>query len=158
MDKIGRLYYWTRNKGPKKGAIIYQYSIVEIDFENHSAVEIISKADAKLAVATAVKTKIWTAEYIGPHNSTQWVAGTTLEDVAEKVRIQKENDFATEEAITSDTEKYLERELQNHDWNYAYSDDHNVWLSGESHKNLINRLMQLIPEEKARKLWEKYSK
>lgn len=159
MDKIGRLYYWTRTtNGPKLGAIIYPEKVVRLDFTTHEAITKISKADAMSAVATAIKAKDgWSAEYIGPRGNTRWLSGKSLTEVARQVRIQKENDFAEEDAIQNDPAVHLERELSCYDWDYAYSDDHSVWLRGEAHSKLIKKLIEQVSVEKARELWAKYA-
>jgi hypothetical protein len=159
MDKIGRLYYWTHTKnGPKLGAIIYPEKVIRLDFTTHEAITKISKADAMSAVATAIKSNDgWSAEYIGPRGNTRWVSGKSLPEVARKVRIQKTNDFTEENTIKNDPVLHLERELSCHDWYYAFSDDHSVWLGGEAHSKLIQKLIKLVPVEKAKELWAKYA-
>lgn len=36
----------------------------------------------------------------------------------------------------------LQRELDGHDWYYAFSDDHNVWRRGQAHADGIKKLAE----------------
>lgn len=66
--------------------------------------------------------------------------------------IREENEFK------SNWELY-EHLLKNHDWTYAYSDDHRVWCSGEAARKRINQLKEMLSTEnmdKAEKLFKKY--
>jgi len=63
--------------------------------------------------------------------------------------------------INSDLFYHFERELKRHDWTYAYSDDHNVWRRGESHFDLIKKLMkkcESIDSKRTTELYDKYKK
>lgn len=47
--------------------------------------------------------------------------------------------------------------LKTHDWYYDYSDDQNVWRSGNEQRTRINALLASIPPAQARALWAMYA-
>jgi hypothetical protein len=64
------------------------------------------------------------------------------------------------EDLTGEIWTDLEQRLKNHDWYYAFSDDHRVWQSGEASRhillNLMNEAVKIDPY-KARKMFARYA-
>jgi hypothetical protein len=53
----------------------------------------------------------------------------------------------------------LEKECQSFDWYYAFSDDHRVWLSGESRREKLKNLIEdckVIDPQKTKEIVLKY--
>lgn len=62
--------------------------------------------------------------------------------------------------LTGDIWVDLEKRLKDHDWYYAYSDDHRVWMSGEKSRALLLGLLgeaAKVDVYKARKMFGKYA-
>lgn len=55
----------------------------------------------------------------------------------------------------TDIEK-LELALKSHDWLYEMSDDHRVWTQGLAEEEEIRRLMKIVGNPVAQKLYDKY--
>jgi hypothetical protein len=64
------------------------------------------------------------------------------------------------EDLTGEIWTDLEHRLQNHDWYYAFSDDHRVWQAGEASRRILLNLMSeavKIDAYKARKMFARYA-
>ena len=64
------------------------------------------------------------------------------------------------EDLTGEIWTDLEKRLKDHDWYYAFSDDHRAWCSGEESRrimlNLLNEAAK-IDSYKARKMFARYA-
>lgn len=50
----------------------------------------------------------------------------------------------------------LEQSLENRDWYTGYSDDYSVWRRGQEHSEYISRLMEMLPRDEAKEIWNKH--
>jgi predicted phosphohydrolase len=64
------------------------------------------------------------------------------------------------EDLTGEIWTDLEHRLKSHDWYNAFSDDHRVWMAGETSRGILIKLMQealKIDPYKARKMFLRYA-
>lgn len=64
------------------------------------------------------------------------------------------------EDLTGEIWTDLEHRLKEHDWFYAFSDDHRVWKAGELSRSILLKLMQeaaKIDPYKARKMFKRHA-
>jgi len=64
------------------------------------------------------------------------------------------------EDLTGEIWTDFEHRLKNHDWFYAFSDDHRVWQAGELSRSILLKLMQeavKVDAYKARKMFARYA-
>lgn len=68
-------------------------------------------------------------------------------------------EFKAEE-LTGEIWTDLEKRLKDHDWYYAFSDDHGVWQAGEKSRRVLLDLLgeaAKIDTPKARRMFKRYA-
>lgn len=162
-------YYWFNNAnrkgyaGAKQGALVLaDGSTVPLDFTVYAdTAKVRGTANVVgLALLTPANGE-WSVEVKA---QTGTLAGRSFRgsapDLAAAVSLafgEQRTAQQEEDGVRANPELHLERELARHDWYSYMSDDHSVFVSGESHGRLLGTLAGQVAPETARFLWAKYA-